>query len=83
MEYCFVEGVPLWFVARHHVLGRWFIRVWIFSSDEFRAFTSWLKSMYGLGRVSGCVEVRHVEEASIFVVTFVSVCAKFKASFWA
>jgi len=32
-----LRGVPVWFVT-HHVLGRWLIRVRIFSSDEFRAF---------------------------------------------
>ena len=32
-----LREVPLWFVACH-VLGRWFIRVRICSSDEFRAF---------------------------------------------
>jgi hypothetical protein len=53
-----LRGVPLWFVACH-VLGRWFIRVRIFSSDEFRALRSWLKSLFGLGCVSGYVEVRH------------------------
>jgi len=81
-SFVLLRGVPLWFVACHG-LGRWFIRARIFSSDESRAFTSWLKSICGLGRVSGCVEVRHVEGASIFVVTFASICAKFKDPFWA
>ena len=49
-----LRGMPLWFVACH-VLGRWFTRVRIFSSDEFRAFTSWLKRVCGLSCVSGCV----------------------------
>ena len=77
------RGVPLWLVACH-VLGTWFIRMRIFSSDEFRSFTSWLKSVCGLGCVSGCVEVRHgVNGAHIFVVTFASLCAKFEVSCWA
>ncbi len=43
-----LRGVPLWFVARH-VLGKWFIRLWTFSSDEFRAFSIWLRSVCELG----------------------------------
>ena len=43
-----LRRVPLRLEACH-VLGRWFIRVRIYSSDEFRAFTSWLKSVCGLG----------------------------------
>ena len=34
-----VRGVPMRFVACH-VLGRWLMRVRIYSSDEFKAFTS-------------------------------------------
>ena len=51
-----VRVVPLGFMACH-VLGRWLIRVRIYSFDESRAFTSWLKSVCGPGWVSGCVEV--------------------------
>ena len=77
-----LSGVPLWFMASH-VMGRWFIRVHILSSDEFKAFTSWLKSVCGLGCVSGCVGVRHgVIGAYVFVVTF-ACCIRFLVSLWA
>ncbi len=77
-----LRGVPSWFVACH-VLGRRFIRLWMFSFDEFRAFNRWLKSVCGLGWVSGCAEVGHVEGTSIFVVTFAILWARFEVSFWA
>jgi len=43
-----VREVPLRFLACH-VLGRLLIRVRMYSSDEFRAFTSWSKSVSGSG----------------------------------